>query len=356
MVQSIYDTLLESLQIQAERFKDIISNQTLTPQERKDFDTEIREMHTLLSDMTNTSAVFTVTQLKALEKDFQDRLVKFDEAISKLDLTTININLTPEQIEVLKGQDGKSFTYEDMTQSQKQELADLVTVQHGENGKSAYQIWLDLGHEGTEQDFINSLSSKSSLNYGDIYENTKDNILFYIINTSLIKDLISSIDILKNEINLIKNNTGVGGDTGTGGDTGIVPIVTTLEYYHENNTTMQFSTNLPVDSESNYDLDIKLLTSYSEVPFAFNNLNINSVFDDFYSVTLAQPLNNNGADIQMFVKDGYLSFTITLLNSEFTTLYEGSVTVTITSDNQTFSITDSWTELMQYSVLFPSGA
>ena len=34
-----------------------------------------------------------------------------------------------------------------------------VTDGEGINGKSAYQVWLDLGNEGTEQDFINSLAS-----------------------------------------------------------------------------------------------------------------------------------------------------------------------------------------------------
>lgn len=32
-----------------------------------------------------------------------------------------------------------------------------VQIQFNENGKSAYQIWLDLGNTGTEADFINSL-------------------------------------------------------------------------------------------------------------------------------------------------------------------------------------------------------
>ena len=30
----------------------------------------------------------------------------------------------------------------------------------GADGKSAYEIWLDLGNTGTEQDFINSLQGK----------------------------------------------------------------------------------------------------------------------------------------------------------------------------------------------------
>lgn len=33
----------------------------------------------------------------------------------------------------------------------------------GEDGKSAYQIWLESGNEGTEQDFINSLKGEQGI-------------------------------------------------------------------------------------------------------------------------------------------------------------------------------------------------
>ena len=48
-------------------------------------------------------------------------------------------DFTPEQLEALKGEQGEDGV--------------------GLDGKSAYQIWLDLGNIGTEQDFINSLAS-----------------------------------------------------------------------------------------------------------------------------------------------------------------------------------------------------
>lgn len=32
----------------------------------------------------------------------------------------------------------------------------------GEDGKSAYEIWLELGNEGSEEDFINSLKGKDA--------------------------------------------------------------------------------------------------------------------------------------------------------------------------------------------------
>lgn len=37
----------------------------------------------------------------------------------------------------------------------------VTTGQDGKDGDSAYQIWLDLGNTGTEQDFIDSLQDKN---------------------------------------------------------------------------------------------------------------------------------------------------------------------------------------------------
>ena len=39
----------------------------------------------------------------------------------------------------------------------------------GPRGKSAYEIWLDQGYEGTEQDFLNSLKGTA----GNVFEGAK---------------------------------------------------------------------------------------------------------------------------------------------------------------------------------------
>lgn len=61
-------------------------------------------------------------------------------------------DFTPEQIAILKGEKGDPFLYSDLTPEQKAELK-------GADGKSAYEIWLLLGNQGTEQDFIDSLAA-----------------------------------------------------------------------------------------------------------------------------------------------------------------------------------------------------
>lgn len=70
----------------------------------------------------------------------------------------------------LNGQDGVNTTVHDYTQT-------TITLsgtngEKGDTGKSAYEIWLDLGNTGTEQDFIDSLKQ---VNYPDFRCNTVKN-------------------------------------------------------------------------------------------------------------------------------------------------------------------------------------
>lgn len=51
----------------------------------------------------------------------------------------------------------KGHTLEDALQSINSIICDLSTAEDGIDGDSAYQIWLNLGNAGTEQDFIDSL-------------------------------------------------------------------------------------------------------------------------------------------------------------------------------------------------------
>ena len=99
-----------------------------------------------------------------------------------------------ESVPVIKGDKGDAFVYDDFTPEQLEALkvkgdtgtgiqsivltstvglvktytitltdgtTSTFSVEDGAglDGKSAYQIWLDLGNVGTEQDFINSLAS-----------------------------------------------------------------------------------------------------------------------------------------------------------------------------------------------------
>ncbi len=62
-------------------------------------------------------------------------------------------DFTPEQLAVLKGEKGDPFTFDDFTPEQ-------LAVLKGEKGDSAYQIWLDAGNIGTEEDFLSSLKGE----------------------------------------------------------------------------------------------------------------------------------------------------------------------------------------------------
>ena len=71
-----------------------------------------------------------------------------------------------------KGADG-TMTFEDLSDEQKESLK-------GADGKSAYQIWLDAGNEGTEEDFLNSLVGESGEN-GAAGESGSDGLSAYEI-------------------------------------------------------------------------------------------------------------------------------------------------------------------------------
>lgn len=95
-----------------------------------------------------TYADFTPAQLAALKGDKGDAFVYSD--------------FTPEQLADLKGDKGDAFEYSDFTP---QQLADLKgepgsTGATGPEGKSAYQVAVDEGFVGTEQEWIASLKGE----------------------------------------------------------------------------------------------------------------------------------------------------------------------------------------------------
>lgn len=67
-----------------------------------------------------------------------------------------NIGTEQDFLDSLKGADG-TMTFEDLTEEQKESLKG----EQGQDGKSTYQLWLDLGNDGTEEDFLESLKGEN---------------------------------------------------------------------------------------------------------------------------------------------------------------------------------------------------
>ena len=178
MENEILQILLSSLKVQAEKMKELIGDSTLSYEQRKNFDTEISEMYNVLASLSNTSIVYSLSEIKILKDTYQSELDKFLESLSNIDLSSIT--LTPEQIANLKGENGLSayqiavnngfegsqsewldslkgsnFSFEDLTQEQKDTLK-------GENGLSAYQIAVNNGFEGSESEWLNSLKGSDT--------------------------------------------------------------------------------------------------------------------------------------------------------------------------------------------------
>ena len=67
-----------------------------------------------------------------------------------------NVGTEQDFLASLKGADG-TMTFEDLTEEQKESLKG----EQGQDGKSAYQLWLDLGNDGTEEDFLEFLKGEN---------------------------------------------------------------------------------------------------------------------------------------------------------------------------------------------------
>lgn len=132
MENEILQILLSSLKVQAEKMKELINDSTLSYEQRKNFDTEISEMYNVLASLSNTSIVYSLSEIKTLKETYQTELDNFLESLSNIDLSSIT--LTPEQIASLKG----------------------------ENGLSAYQIAVNNGFEGSQSEWLDSLKASVS--------------------------------------------------------------------------------------------------------------------------------------------------------------------------------------------------
>ena len=80
-----------------------------------------------------------------------------------------------------KGADG-TMTFEDLTEEQKASLKGEQGEQgeQGEPGKSAYQVWLDEGNTGSEEDFLNSLKGEKgadgTMTFEDLTDEQKESL------------------------------------------------------------------------------------------------------------------------------------------------------------------------------------
>lgn len=113
-----------------------------------------------LSDLERKCSIdidaFQIVPKSAMADDSAEFVVTSDLAIAfkgdKGDPFTFE-DFTSEQLALLKGEKGDPFTFDDFTPEQ-------LAVLKGEKGDSAYQIWLDAGNIGTEEDFLSSLKGE----------------------------------------------------------------------------------------------------------------------------------------------------------------------------------------------------
>lgn len=68
-----------------------------------------------------------------------------------------------------EGTDGKSAYELWLDQGHTGSVEDFLNSLIGPNGKSTYELWLDLGNEGTIQDFINSLVGEKGLSAFEVW-------------------------------------------------------------------------------------------------------------------------------------------------------------------------------------------
>ena len=154
MENEILNLLLETLKIQAEKYKTIVSDDSLTHEQRKEFDTELTQMHNVLASLTNSSTIYTLAELKGLKAQYDVKFAEFDEKVANLDLSHLLVSfdsLTQEQKDSLKGQNGLNGN-------------DGVD---GQNGLSAYEIAKNNGFEGSEPEWLESLKGQNGLNGND---------------------------------------------------------------------------------------------------------------------------------------------------------------------------------------------
>ncbi len=175
--KDVFDVLLESLKIQAEKYKTIISQDALTHEQRKDYDSEIKQMYELLSSMTNSSTVYTLSEIQTLKTQYELKIQELQTTLDNIDVTTV------------KGDAGTN----------------------GADGLSAYQVAVNNGFAGSQSQWLESLKGSNGLNgtNGADGQNGIDG-----------KDFTYS-DFTPEQLALLKGEKGQDGINGTNGTNGI---------------------------------------------------------------------------------------------------------------------------------------
>lgn len=117
------------------------------------------------NDITYTSE-YATTVAQALDYLYENNNSNIDKAITNIEFTESSIGNIPNQPGAV---DTYTITYSDNTTSTFKIYNGTNGIQ-GTDGKSAYDIWVDLGNSGTENDFINSLKGETGNNGKSAYE------------------------------------------------------------------------------------------------------------------------------------------------------------------------------------------
>ena len=192
MENEILNLLLETLKIQAEKYKIIVNDDSLTHEQRKEFDTEITQMYNVLANLSNSSTIYTLAELKGLKAQYDVKFAEFDEKVANLDLSHLLVSfdsLTQEQKDSLKGQNGLNGN----------------DGQDGQNGLSAYELAVNNGFEGSELEWLESLkgtdgqdAESAIFDFDTLDTFQKNKIATFIFESLTFRDLLQRITNLEN--------------------------------------------------------------------------------------------------------------------------------------------------------------
>ena len=254
--KTVFDILLESLKIQAEKYKALIQAD-LTHEQRKEFDSEIKQMYDLLSNMTNSTIVLSSAEIETLKVQYELKIQELQTTLDNIDVTTVKGD-TGEQgiqgIQGLKGDKGdkgdaglqgiqgekgdqgiqglKGDTGSQGIQGEKgdqgiqgQNGIDGTHGLDGDDGLSAYQIALNNGFVGSELQWLESLKGDKGLSAYEIavqdgYEGIESEWLESLLGQDG-KDFTYDMFTLE-QLELLKGADGQNGTNGLNGQDGAV--------------------------------------------------------------------------------------------------------------------------------------
>jgi hypothetical protein len=274
--QEIITTLLESLKLQAEKYKEVIQQSDITLEERKDFDNQISEIFDVLEKISNTQLILSINDIEQYKIELAQKLSQVEEQIASLDISTLTVDfntLTDEQKNSLKGadgQDGLSFTFDDLTESQKLELK-------GDKG--------DKGDTG------------SSLSYSDLTEEQKQDLASYVSveggsSSSSIKSINQKLPVVNAGGICIKTN--VLFDR---------PLIYNIHIFKDNSTSRSDASNIiSIGAESPIIYKVNKLTSVPYWPYISEDgfLCFSFYYDNYTNIIISM-LDNTDIEILEFM-------------------------------------------------------